>query len=398
MDELENTQEVAQERVDTAYINARIYTSSGVIKEGTLFIGEDGTIRDVGPANMGLPYEIRRIDMGGATILPGLIDIHVHGSGGYEMMDATVEGLSGMSRFLAARGTTAFLGTTTTDDPSRITEMLVNGAAVIDQGNLPGAEMAGIHLEGPFLNEERCGGQNPQYLRTPTIHELQEFMNAAKGLIHVVTIAPELEGGMEAVRWLSEQGVTVSIGHSDATYEQVLEAVRNGARQTTHHFNGMSPLHHRAPGVAGAGLLIPELVTEVIADGVHVHPGLIRCLYELKGPEGVCLITDAVVCSGLPDGRYGRRMVIDGQIYLYDGSCLSGSALTALQAVKNALKFTGYTLEQILPSMTIVPARQIGLADRKGSLSPGKDADFLMVDDGLNLQATYVRGTEVFRA
>jgi N-acetylglucosamine-6-phosphate deacetylase len=262
---------------------------------------------------------------------------------------------------------------------------------------LDGAELLGVHLEGPFLNAARAGAQNKSHLRAPDVDALRRYMEASGNGIRLATLAPELEGGTEATAMLAQAGVTVSIGHSDATYEQALEAVRRGASQTTHHFNGMSPLHHREPGVAGAGLLCPELTTELICDGIHVHPAVVKLLFDVKGAQNVCMITDAVGPAGLPDGDYGEITMKDGQIWLKDGSSLAGSSLTMLQALKNAMRFTGYPLEKLLPSFTEVPARQIGVSDRKGSLDAGKDADFLIVDEPLTLHATYVRGREVYR-
>jgi len=212
----------------------------------------------------------------------------------------------------------------------------------------------------------------------------------------LVTLAPEVPGGKQAVEMLSGRGITVSVGHSDAAYEQVLAAVELGANHTTHHFNGMSPLHHREPGVAGAGLMIPQITTELIADGIHVHPAVVKLLFDVKGEQNVCMITDAVSCAGLPDGEYDDVIMSNGQIHLKDGSSLAGSSLTMIQALKNVMKFTGYPLDKILPSLTMVPARQAGIADRKGSLEAGKDADFLVVDENLNIQSTIVGGIEVY--
>ncbi|HZG58833.1 N-acetylglucosamine-6-phosphate deacetylase [Paenibacillus sp.] len=374
--------------------NGRIYTGESVIDNGCLLVGSDGRIEAVGGAELtAVDAPVR--DLQGSLVLPGFIDIHVHGGGGFQMMDGTYEGLAGMSRFHAAHGTTSFLATTDSASEQANVKALRSAAEAADTG-LDGAELLGVHLEGPFLHPVRGGAQDQRHIRPASREELQRYIEASGSRIRLVTLAPEIEGGFEAVDMLTDLSITVSIGHSDATYAQVLEAIRRGAAHTTHHFNGMSPLHHREPGVAGAGLICGELTTEIIPDGIHVHPAVVKLLFDIKGARGVCIITDAVRQAGLPDGDYGGTIMKDRQIWLKDGSSLAGSSLTMMQGFKNVLAFTGYPIEKILPSFTEVPARQIGEADRKGSLTAGKDADFLIVDQEINLRSTFVGGREVY--
>lgn len=375
-------------------VNGRIYAGGRVIDNGCLLIGSEGRIEAVGGAELRSSDAPVR-DVLGSMVLPGFIDLHVHGGGGFQMMDGTYEGIAGMSRFHAAHGTTSFLATTDSASEEAILKALCNAGEAADTG-LDGAELLGVHLEGPFLHPVRGGAQDKRHIRPASRRELERYIAASGSRIRLVTLAPEIEGGFEAVDMLTRLGITVSIGHSDATYAQVLEAVRRGAVHTTHHFNGMSPFHHREPGVAGAGLMLNELTTELIADGIHVHPAAVKLLFETKGVRGVCLITDAVSCAGLPDGEYGDSTMKDGQIWLKDGSSLAGSSLTMLKALKNVLAYTGYSLERLLPSLTEVPARQIGVSARKGSLEAGKDADLLILDDEMNLHSTFVRGREVY--
>lgn len=374
--------------------NGTIYTGGRRVEDGRLLIGADGVIEAIGGTELG-DAAAQIVDLGGNLVIPGLIDQHVHGGGGYQMMDATYEGLNGMSLYHAAHGTTSFLATTESAAEAHILDALRNAVRAAGSG-LEGAELLGVHLEGPFLNPIRCGAQDKANIRPANPDELGRYLEAAGGLIRLVTVAPEIEGGMAAAERLSRAGVTVSVGHSDATLAQMREAIGRGATQTTHHFNGMSPFHHREPGVVGAGLICPELTTELIADGIHVHPDAVKLLYDIKGPRGVCVITDAVYCAGLPDGAYGDTTMKDGQVWLKDGSSLAGSSLTMLQALRNVLRFTGRPLEEVLPSLTEVPARQIGAAGRKGKLEAGMDADFLVLDGALELQSTYVRGREVY--
>jgi len=382
--------------VKKAFVNGKIYSGNRVVRIGSLVVDEEGRIEAANEsADVPAGASVRNLE--GMTLLPGFVDVHVHGGGGFGMMDGDYNSLNGMSRFHAAHGTTSFLATTDSSSDENIVRALRNCADPAAKA-LDGAELLGVHLEGPFLNAARAGAQNKSHLRTPNVGALRRYLEASGNGIRLATLAPELDGGMEATEMLTQAGVTVSIGHSDATYAEALEAVRRGASQTTHHFNGMSPLHHREPGVAGAGLLCPELTTELICDGIHVHPAVVKLLFDVKGAQGICMITDAVGPAGLPDGEYGDITMKDGQIWLKDGSSLAGSSLTMIQALKNAMRFTGYQLERLLPSFTEVPARQIGVSNRKGSLDVGKDADFLVVDEQLTLHATYVRGREVYRS
>ncbi|WP_308638366.1 N-acetylglucosamine-6-phosphate deacetylase [Paenibacillus silvisoli] len=376
--------------------NAAIYTPEGIVSQGTLVVDGNGRIAAIGGPELAIAPDLQVVDASGLLLLPGMIDVHIHGGNGCGVMAGEYEQLDGISRFHAAHGTTAFLATTTTAPLEQIKRALNEAAHAIQRG-VSGAALVGIHLEGPYINEKRRGAQSKADIRTSTPAELEELFEAADRLIKLVTLAPEADGGLEAVRRFADWGVTVSAGHSDATYEEVAEAIRHGVRHTTHHFNGMSPLHHREPGLAGAGLLLPELTTELICDGIHVHPAIVKLLFELKGPMRVCMITDAVECAGLPDGDYDDVTMRDGHIYLKDGSSLAGSSLTMIQALRNAIRFTGYPLEKLLPSFTQVPARQIGMDDRKGSLQPGKDADFILVDPDLNVCLTVVGGKTVYR-
>lgn len=382
----------------TLWINGKLITPQGTIEHGSMLVDGEGKIEAIGGKELKAEGNISVKELNGLTVLPGFIDIHVHGGGGYQMMDSTYESLDGMSRFHAKHGTTSFLATTSTSTQERITQALENASIAMEKG-LSGAELLGIHLEGPFLNEIRRGAQNKANIRLPHLDEIEGFIKASKNNIRLVTLAPEVSGGLEAAELLMSRGISVSIGHSNATYEEVQLAVQLGVNHTTHHFNGMSPLHHREPGVAGAGLMLPELTTELIADGLHVHPAVVKLLFNIKGEHHVCLITDAVDCAGLRDGEYGRKIMKNGEIYLKENSsCLAGSSLTMIKALQNTLDYTGYPIERILTSLTEVPARQIHMSHRKGSLEPGKDADFVVVTDQFNVHSTYVRGKEVYNA
>lgn len=381
--------------MSTLYMNGRFYTPDAIIDNGRMLVSSSGHIEAIGGSEIQADQDTDTLDLAGGTILPGFIDVHVHGGNGFQVMEGAYSHLDEMSRFHAAHGTTSFLATTSTNSKEQTIKALQNAAAAKEIG-LSGADLLGVHLEGPFINDKRRGAQKREHIRLPSPEELGEYIDASGHTIRLVTLAPEVEGGFAAVEWLVGRGITVSIGHSDATYAQVEQAVKLGANHTTHHFNGMSALHHREPGVAGAGLIMSEFTTELIADGIHVHPAVVKLIFATKTPWNVCMITDAVTCAGLPDGDYGSVTMTNGQVYLKDGSSLAGSSLTTIQALRNVLKFTGYPLERILPSLTLVPARQIKVQDRKGSLEAGKDADFLVVDDDLQIRSTYVKGTQVY--
>jgi len=380
----------------TLFKNARIYLLDKVINQGWILVNEIGKIVEIGEGNTGtLNYDVI-VDGEGMSLIPGLIDVHIHGGNGYSFMDGSYEALAEISSFHAKHGTTSFLATTSTASKERIIKAL-NCAFESYEKGMPGADLIGVHLEGPFINEKRSGAQEKSDIRLPSIDEINQYLQASNNLIKLVTLAPEVENGFEAVKHFTECGVTVSIGHSDANFQEVQKSIQVGATHTTHHFNGMSPIHHREPGVAGAGMVLKELTTEIIADGIHVHPEMVKLLFDVKGVWNTCAITDAVFCAGLPDGEYERVYVTKGQVYLSDGSTLAGSTLTMIQSLKNVISFTGYSLFDILPSYTMVPARQAKIDHLKGSIEKGKDADFLIVDDELSIVSTYVKGIEVYK-
>ncbi|MFC4776751.1 N-acetylglucosamine-6-phosphate deacetylase [Paenibacillus sp. GCM10023252] len=386
-----------------AIINANIYTPEGIIHRGVMVI-KDGMIARISAEGAAVEPDTTTIDAEGRLLLPGFVDVHVHGGGGYDMMKAAEDkvSLDGMSRFHAAHGTTSFLATTLTSNDKVLKAALQAAAEQIEQG-MTGAEAIGIHLEGPFLSPKRCGAQNPLHMQTPRLEAVTAYLEAAKGHIRLLTIAPELEHAGEAIPYLASEGVTVSIGHSDAGYRHVAEAVQRGASHVTHLFNGMSPLHHREPGVAGSALMLDQLTVELICDGIHSTPEIIEYVFRTKPASTVVCITDAIVAAGCPDGE-GYFLgdlpirVSDGRAELMEGGNLAGSTLTMDAALRNVLTWTGKPLEQVLPAFTSNPARQAGCADRKGSLQVGMDADFVLLSADHYVQSTYVRGRCVYSA
>lgn len=391
----------------TEIFNARILTPDGWIENGSLLIN-DGKIVQIADSEIHAEdegKEIRRVDAGGGLLLPGFIDIHVHGGGGYDAMLGSAEHIQGMCRFHASNGTTSLLATTLTATHEEIITALECAGQLIKTGHEPdGANLLGVHLEGPFLNAARCGAQNPADLRDPSIEEFDAFWEASQGTIKLMTIAPELSHAEEVIRYAVSKGVVISLGHTDADFATMRRATEWGATQVTHLFNGMRSLHHREPGAAGGALMLDQLAVELICDGIHVHPGLIKWAFDIK-PEGkVLLITDSMCAAGCPDGEYllGKLPVImkQGKVYLKqeDGTegGLAGSSLTMIEALANAVKFTGMDIAELVPALTIHPAEQIGVSHSKGTIEPGKDADLIIVNEQFQVCQTFVLGNRVY--
>jgi N-acetylglucosamine-6-phosphate deacetylase len=382
--------------------NAHVYLPGGPIRNASLYI-RNGLIDKISPSEKEDINIDEIIDLQGASIVPGFIDVHVHGGGGYDVMSGKVEDIDGMSQFHASKGTTSFLPTTLTHDRSTTEKAIKCIVEAMEKGTM-GADVIGIHLEGPFLNRVRCGAQNPEYIRPGTKEEMQGYVELSKGNVRLMTIAPEQENAMDVIDYAVKQGVTISIGHSDATYEIVQQAVKMGASHVTHLFNGMRPLHHREPGVAGAALMIDDLAVEMICDGIHINKELVSYVFRVKPSKKIVLITDCVEAGGCAEGEYqlGSLPVVlkEGQVRLIneDGTpgSLAGSSLTMDKALRNTIDYTGLSLEQILPTLTINPARQIGVEQRKGSIVIGKDADLVILDDRFQVRATYVKGKKVY--
>jgi N-acetylglucosamine-6-phosphate deacetylase len=382
-------------------VNGTVYTGYEMIPNGRVLVDDNGKIAFVGESlsvneTLSFPANVDVVDVKGGIVVPGFIDVHVHGGGGADMLRGRKEDFAGTARFHARHGTTSFLATTGSATMEHTLQVLENARLAFAESWTDGAEPIGIHLEGPFINPVRKGAMDETVLRLPDLTEMERYITASGGLIRLVTMAPELPGGKAFVQAMRDRGVSVSIGHSDASYEEVIAAVEWGATHTTHHFNGMRPMHHRDPGVAGAGLMLPGLTTELICDGVHVHPAAIRFTFDVKGEWNVCIITDAVAYAGLEDGEYGDSVVSGGEVYLKGTRTLAGSCTTMLDSLKKVMAFTGRSLENVLPSFTAVPAREAGASYRKGSLVNGKDADFLILDESLHLTSTYVRGKAVY--
>ncbi len=381
---------------DLILINASVLSQDGMIEKGYILI-KDGKIAETGPISSLPQHQAEVVALPeDSTIVPGFIDVHIHGAGGADTMDATTDALTTMASILPEEGTTSFLATTITQEQKAIMNALENAAEYIEHHNQPGkAEVLGLHLEGPFINESRKGAQPAQHILTPDIEQFMRMQEASGNNIRLVTLAPEKENGNKLIAYLAENDVIASVGHSDATYGQMAEAVKAGATHVTHLFNGMRGMHHRDPGVAGAALLFEELKIEMIADGIHVVPEMVDLSIRAKGTDGVILITDSMRAKCLKSGTYdlgGQEVsVADGKALLADGT-LAGSILKMKDALKNMMEYTGISLEEAVKLASENPARQLKVFDRKGSIASGKDADLVVLDRNHQVAMSFCRG------
>lgn len=329
-------------------------------------------------------------------ILPGFIDVHVHGGAGSDFMDATTEAVATVTAFHARHGTTALAATTLSAPNMKLKHALRSITSHTMAPPDQSAEIIAIHLEGPFINQKYAGAQNRDAIRPGTVRELEQLISIIGKLPLIVTFAPEVEGALELITAFRDR-VVFSIGHSAATYAQGIAAVEAGARHFTHLFNAMTPLHHREPGLIGAALVSPEATVELIADGHHIHKAVLRVFAQLLHSRAM-LITDAMRACGMPDGSYKLFehdvTVADGAARLADGT-LAGSVLTMFDAVKNMIELAGLPLEQVVPLATAIPAHRLGVATRKGRIERGYDADLVLMTSDFQLKQVIARGVDV---
>lgn len=347
------------------------------------------------------PPSGRTLDFPGATIVPTFFDIHTHGAAGHDVMEGTEEAFDAIGKFLASRGVGAYLPTTVTASVDDTLRSLDGIAGQIERAGklekFPGARPLGIHLEGPFLSHKKRGVHPPKDLKAPSLELLRRFWEAARGHIVLMTVAPELPGAIEFIAEATRLGIRVSLGHSDATAEEALAGIRAGAVSATHTFNAMRALDHRQPGLLGVVLDQPDLYAELICDGIHVDPLLIRLFYRAKRADRGILITDAMGATGMPDGIYKLGdlavTVADGRC-MYDGR-LAGSVLTLDRAVRNFVEFTGAPYSAALAYATTNPARLAGFCDVYGELAPGRAANMTVLSPDGEVVSTLLNGAVV---
>lgn len=369
--------------------------------EGASFVGdvflEGGKIIEAAPS-LARTADIH-IDAAGKdwTLVPGFIDVHIHGAAGFDTMDATPEALSGMASALPKEGTTSFLATTMTQSDEAISAALENASRFgAGEGQ---AEMVGIHLEGPFISEKQPGAQPVVHITAPSLELFRKWQDLSGNRIKLVTLAPEREGGSEFIEQLTASGVVASIGHSDGTWQDMQGALGAGASHVTHLYNQMSAFHHREPGVVGTALLEDRLIVEIIADFIHSHPKSVELAFRQKGAERLVLITDAMRAKGLEPGTYdlaGQDVTVTERDARLKSGALAGSILTMDKAVKNVHSCTGCTISELVSMTSANAAKEFGLA-QKGSIKAGKDADLVVLDANLDVQLTICRGTIAYQ-
>jgi N-acetylglucosamine-6-phosphate deacetylase len=376
---------------------ARAFTPTTEIPDAAILF-RDGVIESVGPRSaVTLPAGARELISTDKIAAPGFLDVHIHGAGGHDVIEATDADLKAVSSMLAAHGTTSFVATTVTSSPESICKSAEGIAGYISrqhQSDEPRAEILGIHFEGPFISNVRRGVHPSEFLKLPSSDLLEQFIDAAKGHAQILTIAPELLGAMPCIDAARKAGLVVAIGHTDATYEQARAAFARGAHHAVHVYNAMRPFSHRDSGVIGAVLTTPEVTAELIADGVHVDETAMRLLLQAKGAAGVILVSDGISATGMPDGKY---MLGTFEVTVAGGVCrnsegrLAGSTLTLDRALRNIVNL-GVPLADALRMLTLNPATLLGIEFKKGSLRPGADADILLLDEALNITQVWTRG------
>ncbi|MFF4689587.1 N-acetylglucosamine-6-phosphate deacetylase [Streptomyces sp. NPDC001307] len=362
---------------------ARVVLPSGVLDDGRVVV-EGRKIAAAAPGNAEV------IDVTGHWLVPGFVDIHNHGGGGASF-SGTAEQILTAVRTHRLHGTTTLVASTVTDEM----DLLVRQAGLLSELAEQG-EIAGIHFEGPFISPCRKGAHSEELLRDPDPAEVRKLIDAARGKARMVTLAAELPGGTESVRLLAEHGVIAAIGHTDATYEQTVEAIDAGATVATHLFNAMPALNHRAPGPIAALLEDERVTVELINDGTHLHPAALELAFHRAGADRVAFITDAMDAAGIGDGRYMlgplEVEVSEGVARLVEGGSIAGSTLTLDRAFKRAVTVDRLPVEDAVQALSFNPARLLGLSDRIGSLEPGKDADLVVLDADFDVKGVMRQG------
>lgn len=377
----------------------QLYTPVEKIDRPVVLV-EDGRVQKLGSQSEAeIPRGCQVRDFGDSIVFPGLVDVHTHGAAGFDVMQTAPEGLGKIENFIARHGVTSYFPSTVTAPLEVTLRALDDLAKAIESAEKTSngrAQPLGIHLEGPFLSHERRGMHPAEDLLKPTIAAFDKFWQASRGHIRILTIAPELDGALEVIAEATRRGVCVSMGHSNADLDEARRGVAAGVRHSTHTFNAMRPLDHRDPGIVAEALTNPAIAAEMIVDGIHLHPTIVKIIADAKGIEGTVLITDATAATGMPDGKY---MLGEVEIEVKDGMCmhdgsLAGSVLTLDRAVRNVVDFTKWRLQDAVRAASLNAARS-ARAESKGMLKPGADADLVVMNSRGDVQAAIAKGVVV---
>ena len=367
--------------------NAYIFTEEGVFTHGSFRV-EDGKFTEI----LTTVPEEEGVDLAGQYVIPGLIDVHNHGNSGADFSDGDYEGLVKMAQYLAKSGVTSFAPASMTL-PYEVLEKAFATAVRITEEQPEGcARLVGIQMEGPFFSEKKKGAQNGAYLKDPDFQAFKKLYDGCNGLIRIADVAPELPGAVEFTREAAKL-CTVSIAHTDANYEEADAVLSAGATHLTHLYNAMPPIHHRKPGVIGAGSERENVIAELICDGEHVHPSSVRMAFKLF-PGRICLVSDALRCCGMPNGEYelgGQQVFLEGNVAKLADGTIAGSVTNLYDCMRKAVEF-GISREQAILSSTIIPARQLQREQEIGSIAPGKLADFVVCGENLEKKVVYLGG------
>lgn len=379
---------------------ATVLTPTHTLTRSTVVASDEGRISYVGPMEDAPRVDGKRLDLRGRFVIPGFINIHVHGGNGitFGNMDALEEDLENYSSWAAQNGVSGFLISITAPTGEELTRMIKAYVPIFERG-VSGAEALGIHLEGPFINVEKKGAQNPKWIHDPDLEEAKGFLKVGQGWIHQVTMAPELPGAKEVAGLFRQAGVVNAVAHSTADYDIAREAFLGDWTHVTHTYNAQTGLHHRKPGLVGAVMSMADITAELIADEIHVHPGAMKVLVRAIGTDRIVLITDAMEAAGLPDGDYhllGHEISVrEGAARMADGT-LAGSVAVLNQCVRNVHKDVDVPLIDAVKMATLNPARAMGFSNRLGSITLGKDASLTVIDEDVNVYLTMVQGRIVY--
>lgn len=363
------------------------------IEKGSVLI-ENGKIKEINPSNVN---DTEVIDAEGLYLSPGFIDVHIHGAGGCDTMDGTVESINTIAKTIVEHGTTSFTPTTMTVAAEDIRKSMKVIKKLKEEGT-EGANVLGAHLEGPFISPKAIGAQNPNFLLAPSVENYNKIVGDYGDAVVSITMAPEVEGAKELIKYLSDNGVTVSMGHTKATYDEAIDGIKCGACHSTHLYNAMTPFTHREPGVVGA-TFDTDITTETISDGIHISYPALRTAYKQKGTDKVLLVSDAMEACGMPDGQYslgGQDVIVkNGAARLLDGT-LAGSVLTLDKAVKNIYSNSNYPLNEVVRMATYNGAKHCHVEDHKGLIKEGYDADLILFNEDIEIQKVFVKGKKVY--